>query len=224
MGRAAAAACLSLLGLAAVPACGDVVGPRHQLIGCSADYQTCDGASDCFSACVCETAGDTQACDEQCGRSDAPRVSDLDQSAWPKASVDFEAAVLALTNDARAAGGCCGSEGCFDPSAPLREDADLQSSARAHAQDMAQRDYFDHDTPEGIDPFDRMREAGWKGCAMGENIAGGQQTPSEVVDGWLNSPGHCSNILSPEFTRLGVGYARDAASSLEHLWVQNFGG
>jgi uncharacterized protein YkwD len=89
---------------------------------------------------------------------------------------------------------------------------------------MAERDYFDHVTPEGLDPFDRMREAGYQGCAMGENIAGGQQSPREVVEGWLDSPGHCANMLEAHYEELGVGYFRDAQSGLEHLWVQNFGG
>jgi uncharacterized protein YkwD len=44
------------------------------------------------------------------------------------------------------------------------------------------------------------------------------------MENWLESPGHCSNILRPGFTRLGVGHFEDAASSLTHLWVQNFGG
>lgn len=223
MGRASVGAWLCLVCLSALSGCDRLIAPRHEGLACSADFETCDGARDCFSACVCET-GDAQACEAQCGSNTAPRVSDLDQSAWPEASVAFEAEVLALSNEARVVGGCCGEEGCFEPSEPLRHDAALQTAARAHAKDMAERDYFDHDSPEGIDPFDRMREAGYRGCAMGENIAGGQSTPREVVDGWLESPGHCSNILRPSFTRLGAGYFHGAASSLEHLWVQSFGG
>ncbi len=172
---------------------------------------------------MCERA-DPSACDDQCGAPAAPRVTDLDESSWQPDWAAFEDQVLALTNRARAQAGCCGSDGCFEPAGALALDPDLRRAARAHALDMATRDYFAHDTPEGLSPFDRMREAGFHGCAMGENIAAGQPSPESVVDGWLQSPGHCANIRDPSYTQLGVGYHPSSGDALGHFWVQSFGG
>ena len=196
---------------------------RVQHVACGEDFESCAGGGDCFARCLCESAS-RERCEAQCGASTAPRVSDLDESGWPASSAAFEEQVLSLTNEARAQGGCCGAQGCFDASAPLTLEPALRTSARAHALDMAQRDYFDHDTPEGLSPFDRMREAGYRGCALGENIAAGQRAPQEVLESWLGSPGHCANMLQPGFRVLGVGYARTDAGSLHDFWVQNFGG
>ena len=100
----------------------------------------------------------------------------------------------------------------------------LRRAARTHAKDMAERDYFAHDDPDGLSPFDRMRESGFQGCAMGENIAAGQPSAEAVVDDWLNSPGHCANIRNPGFDQLGVGYQPVPNDGSGPFWVTNFGG
>jgi uncharacterized protein YkwD len=89
---------------------------------------------------------------------------------------------------------------------------------------MATRNYFSHESPEGVTPVDRMREGGFRGCATGENIAAGQPNPELVVQGWLESPGHCANIREPRFNRIGVGYQPMPSNHFAHFWVQNFGG
>src|SRR6185436_6715944 len=87
--------------------------------------------------------------------------------------------------------------------------------------------FFDHTNLAGKDPFQRMMDAGYVGFTMGENIAMGQQTPEEVVDGWLDSDGHCRNIMDPSFKEIGVGYWEGAAQNQffngNKLWTQNFG-
>jgi uncharacterized protein YkwD len=89
------------------------------------------------------------------------------------------------------------------------------------------RKFFDHTNPDKVDPFQRMMAAGYVGSTMGENIAKGQQNPSEVVKGWLASDGHCRNMLDPNFTEIGVGYWEGKADSQffngNKLWTQNFG-
>ena len=188
---------------------------------CPADFQTCDGADDCVSSCVCN--GDELAtCESSCRAHGGPYVSALDDSAWSEDWVAFEDEVLSLTNQERLKGGCCGDEGCFDPSSPLSFNDRLRRSARSHAEDMAEQQYFSHDSKDGRSPFDRMREAGYRGCAMGENIAAGQPTPASVMDDWIHSPGHCANILQPGFKQLGVGYYERTDG--QPIWVQNFGG
>ena len=80
----------------------------------------------------------------------------------------------------------------------------MQKVALAHSADMFQRGYFAHYTPEGKDPFDRMRDAHIRFYLAGENLALAQ-TLSIAHQGLMNSPGHRENILRPGFGRLGIG-------------------
>lgn len=93
------------------------------------------------------------------------------------------------------------------------------TAAYGHAVDMDVRDYFDHDSPDGSSPGDRLAAAGAGGRGWGENIARGQGSPEAVMAAWMNSPGHRSNILHTSFRALGVGVhiATDGP-----WWVQNF--
>ena len=86
----------------------------------------------------------------------------------------------------------------------LKADPELTAVARAHSRDMFVRGYFSHYTPEGKDPFDRMRAAGIKFLVAGENLALAQ-TLSIAHQGLMNSPGHRENILRPGFGRIGIG-------------------
>lgn len=99
----------------------------------------------------------------------------------------------------------------------------LADAARAHSQDMGTRNFFSHTNPDGKTPGDRIRDAGYNWSYCGENIAAGQTTAAEVVQGWMNSPGHRANILSTDFCDLGVGYAYVTGSAYGHYWTQNFG-
>jgi uncharacterized protein YkwD len=135
----------------------------------------------------------------------------------------LEQEVLTLTNARRAAGATCGGQ-YFAPAAPLEPSAPLQSAAELHSRDMGERNYFDHTSLDGRSPGDRIRAAGFSARAWGENIYGGASTPAEAVDGWMNSPGHCKNIMDPHFRYLGVGYAKVPGSRMSFYWTQDFGG
>ncbi|MDP3971378.1 MAG: CAP domain-containing protein [Candidatus Nanopelagicales bacterium] len=132
---------------------------------------------------------------------------------------ELERQVFDLTNVARNEGRICGSQ--FMPAAaPLQWDQNLATAARAHSTDMATRGYFAHDTPEGKTPWQRFGEAGvrpYQGAA--ENIAQGNRTPRDVVDGWINSPGHCRNLMG-NYENLGVGLSSSATGS--RYWTQDF--
>lgn len=109
-----------------------------------------------------------------------------------------EDAVVQLTNQARAAGGC---------KTALTHDPKLRAAAEGHSADMAAKGYFDHTSPDGRNPGDRIAAAGFAPVrTWGENIAMGQRTADSVVQGWLNSPGHRANIMNCAFTHIGVGH------------------
>lgn len=102
----------------------------------------------------------------------------------------------------------------------LKENWQLSRVARYKSQDMINKNYFSHYSPTYGSPFDMIESFGIKFSAAGENIAMGQRTPQEVMNAWMNSPGHRSNILSPSYTEIGVGLAKDKAGRC--YWTQMF--
>jgi uncharacterized protein YkwD len=146
-----------------------------------------------------------------------------DGTGWNSAWQTFECQVLDLTNQRRAQGASCGGTP-YPPVGPVSKHPQLTTSARLHAKDMGDNNFFDHVNLQGLDPFDRMKNAGFTGTTMGENIAAGQSTPAAVVQGWMQSTGHCKNIMNGKYKYLGVGYYYAPGSKYKHYWVQNFGG
>lgn len=104
--------------------------------------------------------------------------------------------------------------------APLKANGELSKVATVKAQDMIDKNYFDHTSPTYGSPFDMMKKFGINYTAAGENIAYGQKTPAEVMNAWMNSPGHRANILNSNFTEIGVGVAKDKNGT--PYWVQMF--
>ena len=107
----------------------------------------------------------------------------------------------------------------------LKCQRNLLDSAGWLAADMASHRYFDHRDSGGRPMPARISEFRYSDySALGENIALGQRTPEEVVEGWMNSPGHRANILSRKFSEIGVGYVRAAdRPGGGGYWVQDFG-
>lgn len=103
---------------------------------------------------------------------------------------------------------------------PLTTNWELSRVARYKSQDMINKGYFSHQSPTYGSPFDMMQNFGLRFSSAGENIAYGQRTPAEVMNSWMNSPGHRGNILSPSFTQIGVGVAK--TSSGVYYWTQMF--
>lgn len=133
-----------------------------------------------------------------------------------------EEAIVELVNEYRAQGADCGSKGSFGPAAPLAMQPNLRCAARAHSKDMAERNFFDHVNPDGESPFDRMMKAGYSFFTAGENIAAGNDTAEATMQQWMESDGHCANIMNPDFKEIGVGY--HPGGQWGHLWTQTFGG
>ncbi|MFC4386213.1 CAP domain-containing protein [Gracilibacillus marinus] len=119
----------------------------------------------------------------------------------------FELEVIELTNAEREKAGL----------SPLELDEALSKVAREKSKDMAENNYFSHQSPTYGSPFDMMKQYGISYRTAGENIAKGQQSPEEVVQAWMNSEGHRKNILNPDFTHIGIGYVGNG-----NVWTQQF--
>ena len=142
---------------------------------------------------------------------------------WDASWTAFEREVLTRTNQRRAQGADCGVEGTFSAAGAFRANDLLRCAARNQSRDMAVRNFVGHTNPDGESAAERIDKAGYVWSEAGENIAGGQTTPAEVVDGWMGSPGHCANIMHSSFTELGVGYYFDMDATYGHYWTQAFG-
>jgi len=119
----------------------------------------------------------------------------------------FEKEVVELTNAERSKQGL----------KALEMDTELSKVAGVKSQDMKDKNYFDHTSPTYGSPFDMMKSFGIDYSAAGENIAMGQTTPQQVVTSWMNSEGHRANILSSNFTHIGVGHVESG-----NYWTQMF--
>lgn len=138
---------------------------------------------------------------------------------WP----DAGQAILALVNAARARPRTCGTQ-AFGPAGPLAWNPLLGRAALVHSTDMAQKHYFNHKQPDGTLPADRATAAGYRWVRVGENIASGQRSAEEAVASWLDSPGHCANIMNPAFTEMGAAYAINPQNrNRTAYWTQVFG-
>lgn len=138
-------------------------------------------------------------------------------------SVPFEAEVLRLTNKARAEGWNCNNlkiGGSALP--PLKPHPILDIAALGQSAGMALNNYFNHVSAlDGSQPMQRVQATGLNPQSVAENIAAGQETPAEVVDGWLRSHGHCVNIMG-NFQFIGLSYVQKADTEYKRYWTQVF--
>ena len=144
----------------------------------------------------------------------------------PSVGVSEQAAgqrVLDLVNQARATPRYCGHR-VFNTVRPVRWNDSLAEASRLHSEDMARYNYFSHSGRDGSDPGQRVERAGYRYRSTGENIAaGGQMKAEDAVAGWIRSPGHCANLMSPVFTEMGAAFAVDPRSEMRVYWTQAFG-
>jgi uncharacterized protein YkwD len=142
----------------------------------------------------------------------SPKPANTSASPAPTISqrIRVENAVATLTNAEREKAGC----------PALHIDKRLRTAARGHSEDMAERNYFSHDSPDGNTPWDRAEAAGYPDPS-GENIARGYPDARSVVKAWMNSAGHRANILNCDSKAIGVGVELNT----EHgpYWTQMFG-
>ncbi len=119
---------------------------------------------------------------------------------------DFQANMLALINEVRAQSRNCGNT--FFPAAPpVGWDTRIESAAVGHSIDMAENRHLAHIGTDGSDPGDRLLMEDYDWVTFGENILVGLNNGADVIDNWVNSPGHCGILMNPDYEEAGVGAA-----------------
>jgi uncharacterized protein YkwD len=125
-------------------------------------------------------------------------------------------ALITLVNAHRVKVGC----------KPLQWDNQVGAVAQNHSDDMVARGYFNHKTPEGVTPFQRLEKAGVRAIRAAENIAAGQTTAQVVMTSWLGSPGHRRNIEDCAMQQHGIGFTRGTKvlpyGTIINAWTHNF--
>ncbi|MCM0148899.1 CAP domain-containing protein [Photobacterium galatheae] len=129
--------------------------------------------------------------------------------------------MLAAVNAARAQARDCG--GTWMPAVgPLTWDYALEQAAFVHSSNMSNYDFFNHTGLDGSTPSSRVSAQGYSWRTVGENIAAGQKSVSSVMQGWLDSPGHCKNIMNGSFTQMGAASVTNSGSTYGIYWTQVF--
>ena len=119
---------------------------------------------------------------------------------------DIRDEFLAAVNQARSVTQICGTTS-YGPAPPVSWSDNLAMAAYLHSEDMALNNFFSHTGADGSSPGQRISQQGYPWRTYGENIAEGYPTVSSVIQGWLGSAGHCQNLMDPDFTEIGAGYA-----------------
>jgi len=197
-------ACICLLS-ALLAACGGSSGSDVL-----ADSQVADTTQAQTAPSPPQTGGDT-----------SYDLGNTSQSVIDQCMSEENKQMLTQVNAARSQPRNCGSEN-YPATAALSWHCTLEDVAYAHNRDMGDHNFFSHTGSDGLTVGDRTRNAGYDWSAVGENIAAGYQTIDVVVTAWLDSPGHCVNIMSAVYTEFGAASYSVVGSDYSIYWTQVF--
>ena len=183
-----------------------------------------DGIADSADNCP-GTANPSQADGDSDGLGDAcDSVDNNASSDSPGCAAAPEAqAMLDAVNAFRSQARNCGSRGSFPAVGALSWSCQLETAALNHSIDMANNNFFDHTGSDGSSAGDRATRAGYRWWTWGENIAAGYPSVSAAMQGWIDSPGHCANMMNGNFTNLGSAQFTNNNSTYRIYWTQVFG-
>ena len=125
---------------------------------------------------------------------------------------------LALINAARSEARLCGNTP-YDAAEPVSWNAQLESAAAAHSTDMTTHNFFDHTGSDGGGIGQRVTASGYRWSRVGENIAAGQRSARAAIDGWIGSPGHCRNLMNPDYTEIALACVEDSGADYTRYWT-----
>ena len=148
-------------------------------------------------------------------------LGNTSQSVIDQCMSEDDKQMLTQVNTARSQPRNCGSEN-YPATAALSWHCTLADVAYAHSRDMGDYNFFSHTGSDGLNVGDRVSNAGYDWTAVGENIAAGQQTIDTVMAAWLDSPGHCANIMHSVYTEFGAASYIVDGSDYPIYWTQVF--
>lgn len=137
------------------------------------------------------------------------------------ALTDYQKTMLEQINKARAVARSCGATH-FEPAPALTYSCEIQPAAINHSVDMATNNFFSHTGSDGLRVSHRVTDTGYEWAVVGENIAAGFSSVPEVMEGWLNSEGHCKNIMDPRFEHFAVARVNTNQADYDNYWTQVF--
>ncbi len=137
-------------------------------------------------------------------------------------TAEFENTMLAVVNQSRGVARMCGDES-YDAVGSVLWNNQLSQAAVNHANDMVTHNFFSHDGSDGLSVSHRADAVSYNWRAIGENIAAGQMDIEEVHQGWIDSPGHCRNIMNSLYTEVGAACVTTDSANYGSYWVVVFG-
>jgi uncharacterized protein YkwD len=196
------------------------------LVGCGGSSSSDNAVSD-----QAENQGDTSSTDtstpDTSGNTDTTNnnatydLGNTSQSVVDQCMSDVDKEMLTLVNNNRATAQSCGSQN-FPATTSLSWHCTLDNVADGHNRDMGDHNFFNHIGSDGLNPSQRITNAGYNWSSVGENIAAGQQTVQSVMTAWMDSPGHCENIMNPVYTEMGAASYVVTGADFSIYWTQNF--
>ena len=197
--------------------CGDdCVDLTSSPVHCGECNQACDAPRSCQDGqCICpgsddycggdciDTSTDDNHCGS-CGNTCPGGELCVEGDCHPDEKVG---GVIHHMNEARSTETDCDSEGVFPAAAPVEGHPLLHEASQVHADDMAENDFFSHEGSDGSSFSQRIYATGYSGSPVGENIAAGDTDPEIVVQRWLDSDGHCRNLMSSSANQVGIGFS-----------------
>jgi uncharacterized protein YkwD len=148
-------------------------------------------------------------------------LGDTSQNVIDQCMSENDKKMLTQVNTARSQPRNCGSKN-YPATTALSWHCTLEDVAYAHSRDMGDHNFFNHTGSDGLTVDGRVTNEGYDWSALGENIAAGQQTIDIVMAAWLDSPGHCANIMHSVYTEFGAGSYNVDGSDYPIYWTQVF--
>lgn len=155
-------------------------------------------------------------CQEMLGPAQSPVQG---SSAMGKSCPSSLDGMLSQVNLARAEGRFCG-ETWYNAAPALASVPQLDQAAFVHSANMANYNFFAHEGLDESSVADRVTDQGYAWQRVGENLAAGQRTISQAVNGWLQSPGHCKNLMNPNFQHMGAACVTNPDADYGIYWTQ----
>ena len=208
-------------GSAVLTGCGADLGEGNAADVCAGvDCADTDTRFDCFRR-ERDARGSWEAALPVCAAAEAgtPPTATAGGPAQPQEQFLPEAEeILRLVNEFRSQPRRCGRTS-FQAAPPLSLDPLLVQAAFDHSQDMALNNYYAHRSRDGRGPGDRIEATGYSHRGWRENIFAGPKTVERAFQGWVESPGHCANMMSSEMEEMGIAYVRSDSGRWNDYWT-----